>query len=121
MSDKTPDYERRKYRRLQQLGTIEPICSACGERDWRCMEGHHLADHGRDDMTGIVCRNCHRKLSDDQLDHPRFDPAADPMLDAIGHFLLGLADLLRLVVEKLLAFGQTLIARAGTASVEASA
>ena len=37
------------------------------------------------------------------------------MLQTIGHFLLGLADLLRLAVEKLREFGLTLIERAGTA------
>jgi hypothetical protein len=60
----------------------------------------------------IVCRNCHRKVSDDQEDHPSFDAAADPMLQAIGHFLLGLADLLRLAIEKLSEFGHALIERA---------
>ena len=25
----------------------------------------------------LVCRNCHRKVSDDQKDHPPFDPNAD--------------------------------------------
>ena len=34
------------------------------------------------------------------------------MLDSIGHFLLGLADMLRLIVEKLSAFGLALIERA---------
>jgi hypothetical protein len=105
------DYERRKARRLQQLGTNYPLCGICGERDWRCMEAHHVADYRRDNATVIVCRNCHRKLSDAQHDHPAIDPAADPMLDGIGHFLLGLADLLIVIVERLIAFGLMLIAR----------
>ena len=43
------------------------------------------------------------------------DPAADPLLQTIGHFLLGLADLLRLAVQKLTEFGHTLIERAAMA------
>ena len=34
------------------------------------------------------------------------------MLDAIGHFLLGLADMLRRIIERLTAFGLELIERA---------
>ena len=84
----------------------------CSERDWRCFEDHHIADYKRDDLTVPICRNCHRKVSDDQNDHPVFNPTADPMLDRIGHFLLGLADLLRLIVERLPIFAQMLIDRA---------
>jgi len=104
--------EARKQRRLEALGTNDPTCGECGESDWRCMELHHVADHGCDDGTVILCRNCHRKVSDDQKDHPAFDPAADPTLHAIGRFLLGLADLLRLAIEKLTEFGRALIERA---------
>ena len=101
--------ETRKQRRLEILGTNEPRCAQCGETRWQCIELHHVADHGRDDATVCVCRNCHRVLSDLQKDHPPFDPGADAALSAIGHFLLGLADMLRIVVEKLREFGLTLI------------
>lgn len=104
--------ERREQLRLEKLGTDNPVCGSCDERDWRCLELHHVADHGRDDLTVIVCRNCHRKLSDDQKDHPAFNPNADPQLDRIGHFLLGLADLLKLIFERLYIFAQMLIERA---------
>lgn len=68
---------------------------------------------GDDPATGDrVCRNCHRKVSDDQKDHPTFDPNGDALLDSVGRFLLGLAELLRLIVEKLITFGNELIDRA---------
>lgn len=105
--------EKRKQRRLGALGTNNPNCGICGEDDWRCMDAHHVADHKRDDAIVCICANCHRRVTDDQKDHPPFNPAADPTLDRIGHFLLGLADILRLIVEKLYAFGLTLIERAG--------
>ena len=101
--------EARKQRRLEALGTNDPRCGICGDTDWRVMERHHVADHGRDEATVCICRNCHRKVSDDQKDHPTLNPHSDPMLDRIGHFLLGLADMLRLIVEKLTAFGLALI------------
>src|SRR5260221_14626533 len=62
----------------------------CGETDWRCMELDHVAGQRFDETTVILCRNCHRKKSDDQKSLPPFDPVADPVLAAIGQFLLGL-------------------------------
>lgn len=114
--------EARKQNRLEKLGTNNPICGTCGETDWRVFEQSHVADYGRDDLTVCQCRNCHRKKSDDEKDHPAFNPNADPFLDKIGHFLLGFADMLCQIVEKLYEFGLALIERAafsnetGTAS-----
>lgn len=119
MIDKELAREIRKQRRLEKLGTNLPRCGECSETDWRCLELHHVADFGCDDGTVILCRNCHRKVSDDQKDHPAYDPAADPMLHAIGRFLLGLADLLRLAIEKLTAFGLALLERASPQTGEA--
>lgn len=111
--------ESRRQRRLERLGSNEPRCGQCGEHDDRCLELHHVTDHGRDECTVVLCRNCHRVCSDDQNDHPRFNPAAaDPTLDRIGHFLLGLADMLRAIVEKLSTFGLALIERAAQPSAE---
>lgn len=112
MDDEEFAREARKQRRLETLGTNEPRCGTCGERDERALEAHHVAGRKCDPATVIVCRNCHRKVSDDQEDHPSFDKVADPTLQAIGHFLLGLADLLRLAIEKLSEFGHALIERA---------
>lgn len=113
--------EARKQARLEKLGSNEPLCGTCGERDERCLENHHVAGRKRDDFTLAVCANCHRKVTDDQKDHPTFDPNVDPFLDRIGHFLLGLADLLILIVEKLREFGNGLIDRAKAASGEVPA
>ena len=104
--------ERRKQRRLEALGSSNPRCSFCGMAQWQCLELHDGADHGRDKTMVPTCRNCHRILSDDQKDHPSFNPANDPTLDAIGHFLLGLVDMLKLIIERLSTFGHALIERA---------
>jgi len=103
--------ERRMANRLERLGR-EPQCGCCPERDPRCLELHHVAGGGRDLATVVICANCHRKVSDEQKDRPGSGPNADATLDTIGHFLLGVAELLRLVVAKLMEFGETLIALA---------
>lgn len=115
---KRNDMERRKQQRLAKLGSNNPICGICGERDWRCLEAHHVIDFDRDEATVIVCRNCHSGCSDSQNDHPPFDASADPTLDRIGHFLLGLADLLSRIVEKLTEFAHILIRLARPDTIE---
>ena len=112
--------ERRKQKRLESLGSNEPRCGICGEGDWRTLELHHVAGRRHDNGVTPLCRNCHRKVSDDQNDHPAFEPDADPMLASIGHFLLGLADMLRIIVAKLTAFGLELIARSNQGEGEAA-
>lgn len=112
--------ETRKQRRCETLDNNDPRCGTCGYHRWQAIERHHPADHGRDETTVLICRNCHRVLSDDQKDHPAFDPNADPMLDAIGHFLLGLADMLKIILEKLYAFGNALIERGALPQMAAS-
>ena len=104
--------EARKQNRLERFGTNTPRCGVCGEADDRILEAHHVAGRKHDDITVLVCRNCHGKVSDDQKDYPAFDPDGDTFLHAVGEFLLGLAALLRLIVEKLIVFGDALIERA---------
>lgn len=110
------DYERRKQARLEKLGTNNPICGICGDQHWNRIELHHIGGQQRDEAVVRICANCHRDASDSQKDHPPFNPAADPLLDQIGHFLLGLADMLMLIVEKLYEFGHALLERAAKPS-----
>jgi hypothetical protein len=111
MDSKEYHREVRRQRRLEVLGNNDPRCGLCGEDDDRVLELHHVAGRKYDDATVIVCRNCHRRLSDGQYDHPKARPDADPLLTSIGHFLLGLADMLHLVAERLIAFGEDLLRR----------
>ena len=112
------DRERRRQRRLEKLGTDDPHCAGCGTGDDRMLELHHIAGRKHDDTLVIVCGNCHQVLSDDQRDHPKARLGADPFLVAVGNFLLGLADMLRLIVERLAEFGTALIDH-GTMNKEA--
>jgi hypothetical protein len=111
MDDREKLQERRKQKALERLGTNNPVCVVCGETDWRCLELHHIAGKPFDGALAIVCRNCHRKLSDMQKDHAPVAIAPPNRLESIGHFLLGLADLFALLVEKFREFGRDLIVR----------
>jgi hypothetical protein len=104
--------ERRQQARLERLDTTNPSCVVCGERDSRTLEKHHLEGRQFGETLVHACRNCHRKLSDSQNDHAhKITEIPDP-LEAIGHFLLGLADLFELLVRKLREFAAQLIERA---------
>jgi hypothetical protein len=108
---KEMDEEDRRQQRLRRLGTQDPICVACGESDPAVLELHHIAGRKYDDDVSIVCANCHRKLSDKQRDHvPLGRTQSDGQSARIGHYLLGLAALLVLIVETLRKFGTRLIA-----------
>lgn len=109
MTDEKFERERREQRRLEKLGTENPCCGLCSENDSRVLELHHIAGRKFDDTMAILCRNCHRRVTDDAKDHPVIDPSADPLLAMIGKFLLGLADMLQLVVAKLCEFGRALV------------
>lgn len=104
--------ERRRQRIIERLGTDTPRCAACGEHDIRCLEAHHVAGRRYDPLTSVLCANCHRKVTDAQKDHPPPVTDGDAFLESVGHFLLGLADMLRTVLEQIAAFGEALIERA---------
>ena len=108
----TEDFEHRKQSRLHKLGTNSPRCPCCTETDWRVFEQHHLTGRKHDDLIINVCANDHRRLTDGQSDHPETDLNADELLAMIGNFLLGLADMLVLIIERLYEFGNALVARA---------
>lgn len=100
--------EVRKQKRLETLGSNHPVCIECGENDWRCLEQHHIAGRAYDETVCNICYNCHRKLSDDQKDHPK-QAGTPAKAEIIGRFLIGLADFLVLLVIKLKEFGHYLI------------
>ena len=101
--------ERRHQAAIERLGTNKPACVICGENDPRVLEKHHLEGQAFGETLVPVCRNCHRKLSDLQKDHPnKITEIPDP-LEMIAHVLLGLADLFELLVGKFREFSAYLI------------
>lgn len=101
--------EIRKQARLEKLGTNNPLCVICGEDDWRCLEEHHIAGQAFGEDLVTVCRNCHRKLSDDQYDHPKKLTPVPCQIERAGHLLLGVADLFEPMVKRFRIIGQELI------------
>jgi hypothetical protein len=76
------------------------------------MEVHHLEGKDFGKTLIVVCRNCHRKLTDAQKDHPPKFGETPTTLESIGHFLMGLADMLLMLAGKLWEFGEYLIEQA---------
>jgi hypothetical protein len=109
-----PDNDVAKRRRLKELGTDNPHCAMCGESDWRCIEQHHVCRRKHDAMTVLLCANDHLRVTDDQKDHPSSSEAADPLLVQISNFLRGLADMLRVVADRLIEFADALLHRVET-------
>ena len=109
MTEEERRYETRRQKAFDRLGTDRPMCACCPETDWRCMELHHLEGKDFGKTLIIVCRNCHRKLSDSQKDHTTTKLGTPPAtIETIGQFLQGLADLMLLLAEKLWEFGEYL-------------
>lgn len=110
MTKKHLDKDDRREQHYRRLGTHEPQCVVCGETDPRCLEAHHLPGQKYGNELVTVCRNCHRKLSDDQRDHaPGLTPNPERQEVIIGHFLLGLCDFLLMIIDRLREFGHWLI------------
>jgi hypothetical protein len=109
MDEKSLAKERRKQAVLERLGTNSPQCVICVEGDPRCLEKHHLPGRKFGDDLVIVCRNCHRKLSDTQKDHPLQICTPPCLEERIAHFLHGLADLFELLIAKFREFADQLL------------
>jgi hypothetical protein len=107
------DQEDRRQQRLRRFRTRNPRCVVCGESDPAVLELHHIAGRANGEELAIVCANHHRKLSDQQRDHvPPGSAKPEGQLGRLGHFLLGLADLLVMIVEALRKFAAHLMKEA---------
>lgn len=104
-----PDTEEARLERaFRRLGTRHPSCVTCGENYPHALELHHIGEQAHHDDLSIVCRNCHRKLTDAQKD--RLAVRADnPTDEIIGRYLYGLADLFRMIADTLTQFARELL------------
>lgn len=107
MSTKTTDQDRRLEQQYRRLGTRNPVCVVCGKRNPFLLELHHIAGQKHHDDLAIVCRNCHRELTNQQHDHS-VDTGHSPLV-TIARYLEGLCDLLAMVIQALRGFAKCLI------------
>lgn len=93
----------------ERLGIEDPVCAVCGEDRPVLLERHHVAGRKNDSATVILCKNHHALITDAQKDLP--PPTGDKpiCLERIGQMLLGLAELFKILIEKLSEFGHYLI------------
>ena len=109
--------ERRNQSAFERLGSTQPACVLCGEKDPHVLEKHHFAGRAFDEGTVHVCRNHHRKLSNLQKDYPaQITEIPDP-LEIIAHVLLNLADFFEFLIEKFREFAKELLERANVNSL----
>lgn len=112
----TSNSEAREQSRKHKIGTNNPRCAACGIDDWRVIEEHHPDTRKRDTLVVLVCANDHRVLTDLQKDHPKELPGCDKKLASTGKFILGLADMLSVILDRLYDYGTELIELANKAA-----
>jgi hypothetical protein len=93
---------------FRRLRTRTPCCTICAESDPACLELHHPGGRDHDDLT-ILCRNCHRKLSEtqDQIAHLTNYPKSDS--GRIGWFLMCHADQMDRSSKTFRAYGEQLL------------
>ena len=110
MSKPPMDRDDRIEQQYRRLGKRDAICVCCSEPDPFCLELHHIAGEKHHEDLSIVCRNCHRKLSNKQRDYPsEWLESSTGDRTVIGFYLLGLCDLLSLVIDSLRRFAQRLL------------
>lgn len=97
------DEKRRRARvraAYRRLGTSTPACTICGEDNPFCLEKHEPGGRKNSDLSGIFCRNCHRKLEDARCDHlPAIWITPEPV-ECLSKALQGEADLFEQLAKK---------------------
>jgi hypothetical protein len=101
------NFERRKRRAFQRLGSDHPQCVLCPVTDWQILELHHVAGRAFAEDCVILCRNCHGKLSYPDENEPQ--PLDAPLLERIGNKLIGWGELLVQLGQQLIASGKQLL------------
>ena len=104
-------HKKRERDAKRRLVSEQPRCACCGMEDWRCLEAHHIAGRALDPTTIILCRNCHRVVSDLQKDHPQKIKSSTCLDECLAHFLMGMADMFEVIIKKLREFAMQLLAR----------
>lgn len=95
------DDEARKRKAYERLGTDSPKCFFCDITDPEILELHHIAGREFGDDGIFTCRNHHGLLSSLGKNHPPKIPGPSDPLENLAHFLLGVADVLKVLMDQL--------------------
>jgi len=102
-------YAKRTEKNSKRKPGKYSACVSCKENDPRCLEEHHIAGRALDDTCITLCLNCHSKLTDDQKDHKKLTSRVPAEFKKFVEFLLGIADALGLLKDKIYEFVHHLI------------
>jgi hypothetical protein len=95
--------------RFLGAGFSDPRCVVCGEgRIWR-LELDHVAGQKHDKACSPLCANCHADRTFSQSLEPPGGENPENVFEVIGRWLLGIAQYLELLIDKLWEFGEFLI------------
>lgn len=109
MDKRERDQERRKQRRLEEVGTNRPVCIACGCTDWYTFEGHHIAGRHFDKHVEYCCANCHRRFTEAGKSRPQPSSKSPEAAECAGQYCLGLSDIFEPVARMLDDYGNKLV------------
>jgi hypothetical protein len=104
-----PAREPAMRERFLVAGFPDPSCVICGERRIWCLELDHVAGQKHDTACSPLCANCHADRSFLQILEPSGGKPPENPLEVIGRWLLGIAEWLELLIDKLWDFGEFLI------------
>lgn len=107
-----PALDQGMRERLQQAGFPNPKCALCPESRIWCLELDHLAGRKHDNTCWPLCCNCHEERNFVQRLEPGGCDNPQNQFEVIGRWLLGIAEWLELIIDKLYEFGEYLINRA---------
>jgi hypothetical protein len=94
------DRDARIRRAWERLGTENPRCLICSQKNPLRLELHHPTQHQFDDETAVLCSNHHDDASDWQKDHPQKIEGFSGIIEIVAHWLFGLGDLLNIAASE---------------------
>jgi hypothetical protein len=59
---------QQRLREFAEISFPDPACILCPESDLRCLHRHHVAGRANSTLQVPLCRNCHARQSDEQID-----------------------------------------------------
>jgi hypothetical protein len=93
------DKETRYRKACERLGSEAPHCILGDETNPHALQVHHVAGRESGGQTVLLDHNHHARVTDGQKDHPpKIDGCTNP-LEHLGHFLLGLSELVAVATE----------------------